>query len=53
MDFIKKHFEKILLAFALLILIGVAIYLAVEISKLSNEVKGGRFPASPTVGQGD
>ena len=39
MDFIKKHYEKILLALALLVLIGAAAYLAYSASKLSEEVQ--------------
>lgn len=39
MDFIKKHFEKLLLAASLVILIGCAAYLAISVSKLSEEVQ--------------
>ena len=41
MDFIKKHFEKVLLAGALLVLIGVAGFLAWKVEKLSEEVNAG------------
>ena len=41
MDFIKKHFEKILLTGALLVLIGVAGFLAWKVEKLSAEVNAG------------
>ena len=42
MDFIKKHFEKILLTGTLLVLIGVAGFLAWKIGQLSEEVNAGQ-----------
>ena len=38
MDFIKKHYEKIVLAVALVALIGSAAFLAFKVSALSEEV---------------
>jgi hypothetical protein len=37
MDFLKRHYEKIVLAVALVALIGSAIYLAMRVSQLSSE----------------
>ncbi|MCG3148128.1 MAG: hypothetical protein PCFJNLEI_01570 [Verrucomicrobiae bacterium] len=39
MDFIKKHFEKLLLAAGLIALIGCAAYLGYRVAKLSEEVQ--------------
>ncbi|MEI6085254.1 MAG: hypothetical protein WCS70_13265 [Verrucomicrobiota bacterium] len=39
MDFIKKHFEKLLLAGGLVVLIGCAAYLGYRVAKLSDEVQ--------------
>src|SRR5262245_57510380 len=40
MDFIKKHYEKVLIAVALLVLIGVATVLAVKVSNLDASLRG-------------
>lgn len=48
MDWIKKFYEKTLLAGALLLLIVVAGYLAMKISKLSEEIHQSLSVASPT-----
>jgi hypothetical protein len=47
MDAFKKHFEKILLAEALLLLIGVAVYLVIKVSELSAEVQSGPLRPKP------
>src|SRR5579862_5532455 len=38
MDFLKKHYEKIILAAALVFLIASAIYLALKVSALNSEL---------------
>jgi hypothetical protein len=49
MDFIKKHYEKILLAAALIVLIGSAGFLAFRASALSQEVSTAQFRPKPKV----
>lgn len=39
MDFLKRHYEKLILALALMILIGAAAYLVSEVGKLDREIK--------------
>src|SRR5258707_13846227 len=39
MDFLKKHYEKIVLALALVALIASAIYLALGVSSLSSQIE--------------
>lgn len=39
MDFIKKHYEKLLLAGSLVLLIGCAAYLGYRVAKLSDEIQ--------------
>ena len=41
MDFIKKHYEKIVLAASLLVLIGSAVLLALRVGALSTEIQTG------------
>jgi hypothetical protein len=55
MDFIKKHYEKIALAGALLALIASAVFLAIKVSALSEEVEGAihRKPKGRTLEPGD
>ncbi|HVM63065.1 MAG TPA: hypothetical protein VMV72_19560 [Verrucomicrobiae bacterium] len=48
MDFLKRHYEKILLAVALLALIASAVYLALSVSQVSNESPMAR--SGPRVG---
>jgi hypothetical protein len=50
MDFIKKHYEKIALALALLILIGSALFLYFKVSSLTEEVQGAPYQPKPKGG---
>ena len=45
MDFLKKHYEKIVLAVALVALIASAIFLALSVSAISSELRKRQIPS--------
>lgn len=47
MDLLKKHFEKLILALALLVLIGTAVYLAMKVGALSKQIQEAPFRTGP------
>src|SRR2546425_5688148 len=49
MDFLKKHYEKVALAVALLLVIASAVYLALQVEKLNEEGPSLRGPKGKVI----